>query len=209
MRPALASRARQPSMATSRLAGGVMPEPAPAADQRHEQQERADRNVAAAGVRRGTIVLSRMRAIDAQSPAECGVSAPLTPRLARAWVAPELAGLLREQVARPCQCYGVRAWSRCNPDEHKNRSKQRGSVGFRLRLADVAAGLRLPRAPPGAPGRRPPGALRLFLRASRHAVEARAGARPRPRRQLPRHRLPGGRRQAQRRRSIICARANR
>ena len=57
-------------------------------------------------------------------------------------------------------------------------------------------GFRLPRAAQRPPGRRPPGALRLFFRPSRHAGEARPGARSRPRRQLPRHRLPGGGRQA-------------
>ena len=79
-----------------------------------------------------------------------------------------------------------------------SRANRGDLLGLRLRIADVAAGLRLPRAAPRPAGRRPPRAMRLFLRASRHAGEARPGARARPRRQLPRHRLPGRGRQARR-----------
>ena len=81
-------------------------------------------------------------AIEALTPAECGVSTPLSPRLRSA------GGLRRNkrpdtraQVAGPCQCCGFWSRSKANPDEHKNRPKRRGPVGFRLRLADVAAGI--------------------------------------------------------------------
>src|SRR6266849_8223134 len=50
-------------------------------------------------------------------------------------------------------------------------------VGVRLRLADVAAGLRLHRAGPGAADRRAPRALRLFVRSPRHPGKARPGTR--------------------------------
>ncbi len=84
------------------------------------------------------------------------------------------------------------------PDEHQSRQKRRRPLGLRLRIADVAARLPIPRTAPRATDRRPPRALRLFLRASRHAGAAGAGARPRPRRQLPWHRLSCRRRQARR-----------
>ena len=63
-------------------------------------------------------------------------------------------------------------------------------LGVRLRLAHVAAGIRVPRAPPGAAPRRAPRALRLFPRASRHAPKSPGSCSPRPRRFLPRHRVP-------------------
>src|SRR5476649_1750674 len=110
---------------------------------------------------------------------------------ARGWVAPELPACYaasRRALSTP--------WSKSNPDEHKNRTKRRRPVGFRLWIADVAAGIRFPGAARRPPGGRPPGALRLFIRPSRHSATARPCARPRPRRQLPRRRLPGGGRQA-------------
>ena len=116
---------------------------------------------------------------------------------------------------QPAACYANpsrRALStpRMPPCKWQNdRAQRRGPLGFRLRVADVAAGLRLPGAAPRPAGRRPPRALRLFLRAPRHAGKARPGARPRPRRQLPRHRLPRGGGQARPPPSIICARASR
>src|ERR1035437_6644857 len=113
----------------------------------------------------------------------------LTPEpSARGWVAPEHPACYASASRRALST----AWSKSSPDEHKIRSKRRGPVGFRLWIADVAAGIRFPGAAQRPPGGRPPGALRLFLRPSRHAGTPRPGARPRPRRQLPRHRLSGG-----------------
>ena len=63
-------------------------------------------------------------------------------------------------------------------------------LGVRLWLADVAAGFRIHRKGSGPADRRTPRALRLFLRPSRHAGKAGPRARARPRRRLPRHRLP-------------------
>ena len=82
----------------------------------------------------------------------------------------------------------------------------RRPVGVRLWLPDLAAGLRIRRAGPGAPDRRPSGAVRVLARASRHAGAARAGARARFRRRLPRGRLSGGG-EAARRDGRLSARA--
>ena len=60
-----------------------------------------------------------------------------------------------------------------------------------------------------AAGGRASRALRLFLRPPRHAGKAGPGARARPRRQLPRHRLPGRGGEARPKPSTICARASR
>ena len=76
------------------------------------------------------------------------------------------------------------------------RSRRPGPLGVRLWLADVAAGIRLRRAGTGPSDRRPPRAVRLFLRPSRHAGEAGPGPRARSRRRLSRHRLPCRRRPA-------------
>src|SRR5439155_15336720 len=54
---------------------------------------------------------------------------------------------------------------------------QRRPLGVRLWLANVAAGLRVHRAGPGAADRRAPRALRLFVRSSRDAGKARPRAR--------------------------------
>src|SRR5262249_12903580 len=54
-------------------------------------------------------------------------------------------------------------------NEPARRPCRRRPLGVRLWLADVAAGLRLPRAGRGQADRRPPRALRLLVRASRHA----------------------------------------
>src|SRR5690349_9384196 len=64
-------------------------------------------------------------------------------------------------------------------------------LGLWLWLADVAPRLRPYRGGAGAASWRASGALRLFLGASGNAREAGTGARTRPRRFLPRHRLPG------------------
>src|SRR4029453_8517067 len=53
----------------------------------------------------------------------------------------------------------------------------RRPLGVRLRLPDVAPGLRIHRTGAGTADRRTPRALRLFLRPSRHAGKARPGAR--------------------------------
>ena len=52
----------------------------------------------------------------------------------------------------------------------------RRPVGVRLRLADVASGFRFRRAGAGAADRSASGAVRLFVRASRHARASRTGA---------------------------------
>src|SRR6476469_7980584 len=67
--------------------------------------------------------------------------------------------------------------------------------GVRLWLADMAAGLRIRRTGARAADRRASRALRLFLRPSRNAVKARPRARARSRRRLPRHRVPGRRKE--------------
>ena len=87
--------------------------------------------------------------------------------------------------------------------------QQRRSLGVRLRLADVAAGLRVHRARPARLVGLAPRAVRLFLRPSRHAGKAGPGARPRPRRRLPRCRLPRRRGARARQPSPICASASR
>ena len=85
----------------------------------------------------------------------------------------------------------------------------RGPLGVRLRLADLAAGLRIRRAAAGQHRRHASVAVHLFVRSSRHAGTARPRARPRFRRRLPRHRLSGGSEASGRRRSTICAAASR
>src|SRR6478736_323591 len=59
----------------------------------------------------------------------------------------------------------------------RNGILDRRPLGVRLRLADVASGLRIRRAGRSAADRRTSRTLRLFLRPSRHAGKTRAGAR--------------------------------
>ena len=80
----------------------------------------------------------------------------------------------------------------------RSRARRRRPLGVRLRFADVAAGFSLRGARRGAAPGRASGALRLFLRPSRDARAAGSGARPRPRRGLSRHRLPGALRKSAR-----------
>src|SRR6266540_5058365 len=56
-----------------------------------------------------------------------------------------------------------------SPDGPAFRSCERRPLGVRLRLADMAAGLRASGARSRPPDRSPPRALRLFLRPPRHA----------------------------------------
>src|ERR1019366_145262 len=185
--PAGLGLARAPAVdGDFRLAGGVVPEPAPAADQHDEQNEHADIAPGAPARGAGSSGSSGHRRFNT-----CRLRrfCALTPEpSARGWVAPEHPACYASASRRALST----AWSKSSPDEHKIRSKRRGPVGFRLWIADVAAGIRFPGAAQRPPGGRPPGALRLFLRPSRHAGTPRPGARPRPRRQLPRHRLSGG-----------------
>ena len=82
-------------------------------------------------------------------------------------------------------------------------------MGVRLRLADLAAGFSLSRAPRSPAHRRASRALRLFLGASRHARPAGPRARPRPRRHLPRRWRFAWRPRSGRTSSPICASASR
>ena len=82
-------------------------------------------------------------------------------------------------------------------------------VGVRLRLADVAAGLRLRGGAARAPHRLPALLLHLLGAPSRHAGAAGPGAGARPRRRLRGDRLPRGGGQARPRPRAICARASR
>ena len=84
------------------------------------------------------------------------------------------------------------------PHATGHRTRARRPLGVRLRLADLAAGLRLSRKPARAADRRAPGAMRVLARPSRHAGAAGPRARARSRRRLPRRRLPGGEEKARR-----------
>ena len=75
------------------------------------------------------------------------------------------------------------------------RPGRRGSLGVWLRLADLAARLRLRRTGAGQHHRDASFAVRLFVRSSRHARTPRPRPRPRFRRRLPRHRLSRGAKQ--------------
>src|SRR5581483_2318826 len=94
------------------------------------------------------------------------------------------------------------------PPSHaaEHRASEPGSVGFRLRLADLAPGLRLPRTRARAADRRAPRAVRVLACPSRDAGATGAGARARLRRRLPWRRLPR-RRQEPRRDDRLFARA--
>ena len=67
--------------------------------------------------------------------------------------------------------------------------RSRAGLGVRLRLLDVEPGDRVRRGAAGLSPRLPPQLLPLFARLSRHAAASGAGARARPRRVVPRHRL--------------------
>src|SRR5690606_30257089 len=72
-------------------------------------------------------------------------------------------------------------------------ARRRRRMGIWLRLAGLAAGLRLRRAPPGHPARPPPRAVPVVARQPRHAGMPRAGVRPGPGRLVPRPAVPLGR----------------
>ena len=91
-------------------------------------------------------------------------------------------------------------------DESHRCARKRRPLGVRLRFADVASRLRLSRARAGAAHRLAPGAVRLFVRPSRHAGAAGARARARSRRHVPRHRLPRRRRGARQNVAYLRAR---
>src|SRR6478735_8231278 len=76
-------------------------------------------------------------------------------------------------------------------DGDDERIRQGGSLGLRLRLADLAAGLRLRGERAGAASRLSPLALRVLACPPRHAGAARAGPRARSWWCLPGARLPG------------------
>ena len=83
------------------------------------------------------------------------------------------------------------------------------SVGVRLRLADVAAGICLRGGAARAPHRLPALLLHLLGASSRHARAAGHGAGPRPRRRLRGDRLSRGGGERGRDHRAICARASR
>src|ERR1035441_6135989 len=134
-----------------RLIGGVGPEPAPAAEQCGDQQQKRD--VAPVTLARGA--------------GSCHYACN-TCRMRRFWAVASAvgfrtdclatSGLLRERRRRALST----TWSISYHNEQKNRSKRRRPVGLRLRIADVAARIYLPGTAPCPPGGRPPGALRLF-----------------------------------------------
>ena len=66
-------------------------------------------------------------------------------------------------------------------------------LGLRLRLADLAPGVRRRRTPHGAGARLAPRAAHALAREPRHAGAARPGVRAAARRRLPRHGLPHAR----------------
>ena len=83
------------------------------------------------------------------------------------------------------------------------------SVGVRLRIADVAAGLRLRGSAPRARDRLSPLLLHLLRASPRHARASGHGAGARPRRRLRGHRVSRAARRTRPRPSPICARASR
>src|SRR5215472_3089838 len=129
MRPAFASRARQPSRVVSALSEANFQKalhPATTAS------TTKSRTVYRIPVRRRDCRLADWLIIRIQKPAECGVSAPLL-----------LTGCMRSgRLLRERNSSSLSTpWSPPRHDEHALRSSQRRALGLRLRLADVAAGL--------------------------------------------------------------------
>ena len=227
-RPRRASRARQSSISLRRPRrdGRTMPPVHSSGENRHQDERHEDQPASPARGTRG--ITHRQRSSTDRSCGSGGLhKRPIAAFPSHPARRPAVGRRTSRFSARsdscsncgPGRCGASAGSARCaaqqpgpdRPVRHGPRSRtcHRRPLGVRLWLADVAARLRFPRARRGPPDRRPPGAVRLFVRSPRHARAARPRARSRPRRRLPRHRVSGGGRRPGQDRSPICARASR